>query len=528
MLVSEYLGVDLEDTGVFDAVLDKDSNFFINIVRLKYTSVPEFQDAYQSINKYFTDIAMLLANADKADMSDVMYRAAYIKFQFHEVNGINLGMSESRWGAGWGDLLSKKVLADAYQIVKKGSRQPEIFHLVGLFEENVAGDRLSDMIAAIIEPHIRRYSRRMQECLGISSRTRPDLHFTDDDLILNPFKSRVPILLLPEEILHELPIAKDWYDIDRVAQQNETIRREISAEIGEAWEKWASAEQKEYLKRNVFMVPEICERVIEGYRELELGSYNPRENPDYAAEVLMKDFKQQGRFESAARHPSSLEGMMEILGIFKDWVENNRGWAEIQKTPQRQREKAVQRLVHLGAKHYVGVNNLDLSFEPNAGRGPVDVKLSRGNDKTVAEIKLSSNTQCRHGYKVQVKEYGKAERTRSLVYVLVDVGNPRRVANIVETHRANRRLGIPCPELFIVDAKVRSAASTYVGDESEMDADFDGAPTLEEVCGTLSGFNLDDIELTDTSMGVEFDLNRAIDELQNQIVGDDIDECARD
>ena len=61
MLVSEYLeiGDELKRLGVFDAVIDKDSHFFINIVRLKHSSVPEFQTAYNLVNQRFTDIATL-------------------------------------------------------------------------------------------------------------------------------------------------------------------------------------------------------------------------------------------------------------------------------------------------------------------------------------------------------------------------------------------------------------------------------------------------------------------------------------
>ena len=42
-------------------------------------------------------------------------------------------------------------------------------------------------------------------------------------------------------------------------------------------------------------------------------------------------------------------------------------------------------------------------------------------------MKLSSNSQYLHGYEVQVEEYGKAENTDKLVYVLVDVGNPLKL-----------------------------------------------------------------------------------------------------
>lgn len=260
MFISEYIRPKkpLSELKVFDALIDKDSHFFINIIRLKKSTVPEFIDAYNQLNSFFSDIATLLDAADIPDITDKMYRSARKKFVFHEVNGINLGFSESSTGAGWGKKLSDKVLSDAYQIVKKGSKQPEIFHLVSLFEENVAGDRLSDMIATIIEPYIKKYTIRLMKELEIDSGKRKDLAFTKEGFIVNPYK-KTPIFFLPEEILHELPIAKDWDDIGRVASENDTIRREISTEIGEEWKKWASSEQKQYLLRNIFMQPSVCQ-----------------------------------------------------------------------------------------------------------------------------------------------------------------------------------------------------------------------------------------------------------------------------
>lgn len=460
MFVSEYFDTDLKRTGVFDALLDKDSHFFINVIRLKKSTLPEFIEAYQHMNRYFSDIATLLDAADEPNTKDKMYREARKRFHFHEVNGINLGFAESRWGAGWGDVISDQVLRDAYQIVKKGSKQPEIFHLVSLFEENVAGDRLSDMVATIIEPYIKNYTLRILKELDITPVTHPKLQFLPNGLIQNPFK-KVPILLLPEEILHELPIAKDWDDINRVASENRIIRQEISEEIGNEWKRWASDDQKRYLKDHIFMNPDACKRVIDGYREEELDALDLREDPEYMAEILLKKIKSSVPFSTQNPSPSSFEAAMTIIDIFRDWVENNRGWAEIQDSPTKKREKAVQRFVHLGAKYYVKVNNLDLSFEPDEGRGPVDIKLSRGNDKTLAEIKLSSNGHYLHGYQAQVEEYGKAERTRNLIYVFVDVGNPGRLNTIKKLHEKNKRTGVACPELVIVNANVRRAASTY-------------------------------------------------------------------
>lgn len=71
MFVSDYLQLNEEqfdhfvEMGVFDALLDKDSNFFINVIRLKKSTIPEFVEAYAHLNKFFSEIATLLDAADE-------------------------------------------------------------------------------------------------------------------------------------------------------------------------------------------------------------------------------------------------------------------------------------------------------------------------------------------------------------------------------------------------------------------------------------------------------------------------------
>ena len=488
MFFSEFFQIDLSNTGVFDSLLDKDSNFFINVIRLKKTKTPEFVAAYQHLNQYFTDIAILLHNADSPDMRDPFYRSARKRLTFHEINGINLGFSKSIHGAGWGDVISDQVLRDAYYIIKKGSMQPEIFHLVSLFEDNIAGDRLSDMIACIIEDDIIKYTLRIMNQFNISKKSHPEMTFLANGLVANPYKD-TPIMLLPVEILHELPIAKDWYDIDRVVTENEAIRREINKEIGLDWEKWASSARKEYIKNRIFMKPDVCKRVIDGYKSEELGDVNLKSDPDYFAESLLKDAKKTVSFLSKNKSPSSYEAAMDIIEIFKDWVENNRGWAEIQSAPSKSREKAVQRFIHLGAKYYLQINNIDLSPESNSGRGPVDLKLSRGNDKTLAEIKLSTNNEYLHGYQLQIIEYSKAERTQNMIYVFIDVGNPGRLERIKNLYRKTKRNGAPYPELVVVNSNERKAASNYseIEDFELPEIGFDDFPDFDDF-GLENGF----------------------------------------
>lgn len=461
VLVSDYLALDdeLEELGVFDSILNKDSNFFINLIRLKSAQVPEFKNSYKEINNFFSKIATLLEVSD--NKGDKFYKAALNLFKFSEVNGINLGFSESKYGSGFGEKLRKQVIDDAFDIVKKGSKQPEIFQLVGLFEENIGPDRLSDMIATIIFSDIVNYTKRINQELGINSKTCPDLNF-NEGLIVNPYKG-CDILLLPIEVLHELPIAKCWDDIDRVISENENIRREINQAVSHEWHKWASGTKKHYIKEHIFKDPEKCARIVDGYRQSIIPEFKLSKDIDYFVTLLFKKMKKSGMTFTTeeAETKTSSQAANDVLCIFKNWVENNRGWSTIQETASINREKVVQRLIHLGAKYYVETNDMDISLEPDAGRGPVDFKFSRGEDITVVEVKLSSNPQYLHGYDVQVEEYAKAEETNQKIYVLIDVGNPGRLKTIKEKHQARLDQGENPPELIIIDSTKKVAASTH-------------------------------------------------------------------
>jgi hypothetical protein len=66
-------------------------------------------------------------------------------------------------------------------------------------------------------------------------------------------------------------------------------------------------------------------------------------------------------------------------------------------------ERCAQILFYAVADGYCAQNDLDLSREPNAGRGPVDFKISRGYvQRVVVELKLSSNPRGLDGLLAQL------------------------------------------------------------------------------------------------------------------------------
>ncbi len=465
IFVSDYFALqnELKEAGVFDSIINRDSNFFINLLRLKNTSIPEFIDSYEHINQFFSQIMLLLDQSNYK--GDRFYKAAVKKFSFSEVNGINLGFSESKTGSGFGKKLTDKVISDAFDIVKSGSKQPEIFHLIGLFEDNIAADRLSDMIATIIINDIRAYTRRINKEIGIDSSKYPHLIFKTG-IAFNPYK-QCELLLLPEEILHELPIARDWSDIDRVISENESIRREVNEAVGNEWYKMASTEKKEYLKKQIFLNPERCARVLSGYEKKQLSRYDLINNTDYFVATVFKKIKDSGAinclYHSMNAAVDSNHVALIILEEFRHWVEDCKGWEEIQQAKPSRREKSIQKLIHLCGNKICKDNNFDFSFESNEGPGPSDIKISRGSkDKTVIEVKLNTNPQYLHGYEEQIELYKKAEETNNAIYVYIKIDNhPSKDKKMQDCYAQHKLIDDKAPNLYVIDARMQKSASKY-------------------------------------------------------------------
>ena len=443
----------IQELGIFDVFLDEDSSFFINIKLLQNCTTPEFTDSYERVNNRFREIGILLKSATPGGK---LYRAAFNKFNFSEVNGINLGFAEGRHGAGFGRQLREQIIKDAYEIIQNGCNQPELFHLVSLFEDNVGPDRLSDMVARIIYPDIVAYTKRVLIELGITPDNYPKYHFKDG-LIVNPYKTYC-LLLLPESILHELPIARCWDDISRVCTENDAIRAEINEMVGEEWRKMSTADRKEYLREQVFKNPNKVGRILEAYKAAPTDDYCIYRNPEYLAGFLTNKY-----IMPVSTSDNSYDAAIDILENFKQWVEYHRGNTIINGEGQKLSEKGVQILIYAVAQMFCKAFNWDFSPETDSGRGPVDFKVSRGTDKTVIEVKLTSNQKCEHGLEVQIEEYAKAENTNNKIFLLVDTGNHKDRVQAVERKRKEMEIkGMSPATVIVIDAIPKISASKYV------------------------------------------------------------------
>ncbi|HJV47084.1 MAG TPA: hypothetical protein VJ824_15305 [Bacillota bacterium] len=461
-LFSSILELDdkLDTLGVFDPMLDIDSYYFINIKRLKEAITPEFVGSYDKVNKTFQDIGLLLANSSGPNHK--LYRAALEMFDFPEVNGICLGYSDSEHGSGLGLKLRKQIIGDAKQIIDAGVNEPEIFHLVGLFEKNVGPDRISDMIACIIKSDIETYTKRMNIELGITMENYPLFDF-DDGLLINPFK-KSPLLLLPKEILHELPIARGWDDIDRVCSEIESIRREVNEIVGNKWGKMSTGHKKDLLKELFIKNPTILNQILDDYRKITIEHYDFSKDKtgDSIIAKIANRLPNEYPIDVSPVFKSTFDIAMLICNKFKDLVENNKINELLYYENKPRNEKIVQRAFFCVADSYCNAFNIGISPETDSGRGPVDFKFETSyEDRTLVEIKLTSNSNLVHGMESQIQEYAKAEKTQKLIYLVVHNGGSQKKVDELNEFYMNNKETEGCPELVFVDATPKDSASKY-------------------------------------------------------------------
>ncbi|MBN1452926.1 MAG: hypothetical protein JW963_18050 [Anaerolineales bacterium] len=471
--ISEYIGVDWETfakTGAFDAVLDVDSKLFIDPQLLKHSEAPELQDSYTTLSQRFAEIMKLLSHSKR--YGDSFWRQAWRLFPSREVKGLCIGYSASGTsGTGIGKRLRGQILSTAKEIVDAGVQDPEIFELMGLLEEGIGADRISDMVASMIIDDLLAYSRRVFAELSV---TRGEWTFRDRvyTIPINPF-NRHPVILVPKDILRDLPIANSWSDVDIVARYNAQLRHKVNAIIGESW-KEAVRVQKRVLRETLIREPDLMHELVELYKSKPATRYDFENDP--AGLIIWyrasKQFTENYPLELALPHWPTAEAVLEVVMIicnrFKGLVEDN-GLHRLLYERQGgnpKNEEAAQLLFFGIADAYCAANNLDLSREPNAGRGPVDFKISSGyGGRVLVETKLTTNTRLLHGFETQLEEYQKAEKTRYSVYLIIDVdrGSRKRIRELNELV-LRQVAGSRIPEIVFVNGRWKASASRYALD----------------------------------------------------------------
>jgi hypothetical protein len=466
---SDVFGVShegLESEGALDAFLDVDSPLHVDPYLLRDASAPELTDSHQHFTQYFEEVFRLLV-ASRRDY-DPMYRSAVSRLHFPELPNVALGYSKgSRSGSGIGRHLALQQTRTASQIVEAGIMDPVIFELVGLFEPGIGADRVSDMTIRIVLPDLLDFSQRVAGNLGIVSH---QFTYRGESYALpyDPGTGR-PVVLVPSELLRHLPIAQDWSDIDYVCQYNEQLRRAVNEVIGSTWKDATNNRRvsKRELKATLLRYPDLLEDLVTQYTAKSPEHYDYDRDPVgiFTWHEAGQQYADQYPLDLGVDYVRTAEELLEVVRAicrhFRRLVESNGLNRVLYVDGDLRHERHAQLLFFAVADAYCEANDLDLSREPNAGRGPVDFKVSRGYRAQVnVEVKYSSNTHLRKGYTTQLPIYNEAERVHHSIYLIIQTTDTTTVVDELMALREDQlNEGLRAPEIFLIDGRIQPSAS---------------------------------------------------------------------
>lgn len=462
---SEALGVaasDLQKEGVFDAFLSVDSHFHIDPALVKVTKMPELASSYSRLSEYFNRILLL---ASKTQGGDALERGAIAMLRFPEIEIAGLGFArDSKKGRAFGKKLSEQIFQTARAIIRAGIVDSSIFELIGLFEEHVGADLISDMVLFVI----------VGDILTFNERVSRNLNLKVCEVQISKQMARVPcsadtgepILLLPFDILSPLPVATCWDEVDLVSAYNQELREKLNKLVGITWRDATRRIHKSELKKMLLNDPNLFRDLLSQYKG------KPAQVYDFAGDPLGEFIWHDATKDATAHNPLVLRQpkshdevvavVRQISGRFKQLVEHNGLHLLLYDEKHAPRPERFSQLLFFGtADCYCDSNNLDLNREPNAGRGPVDFKISAGyHSRVTVEIKLSTNKKLISGFTEQLPAYDAAEKSFHSFFIVVNVGGSLKRLNLLRQIRADAMgAGKRVPEILVVDGTIKLSAS---------------------------------------------------------------------
>jgi hypothetical protein len=456
----------LRNLGAFNPTLAIDSKLFIDPLLLSSSSHRHFsEDAATAYKRHFERIVSLLV-ASRVE-GDTAWRNAERLLAFSEVPGTCLGYSAtSIYGHGFGPALRQRLIRTASEIVALGVRDPDLFLVLALLEDDVGPDLISDMVTNVILDPLLAFNQEVLASLQVPVR---DFRFLGRNARLptNPYYPRhTPVILVPSDILRHLPIAIDIESALDAAAESASIRADVNAHIGRIWERKVRKD-KQKLRALALSSPEAFKALLDMIHAVDGKPYDVDQDPKglvswaTEAERLTHSYP----LDLSATDPTSLEGTTKIVAAiidqFKFLIEHCGLSKSLWHDAEALHEHYAQRLFFAIAHSYCVANDLDLSPEVDTGTGKIDFKVSRGHSRRVlVEIKLSKNTKVVPGYTAQLEVYKRAQATMRAFYVVIDLGRfEARRQQLIQLRNDAAASRQPLSELVFVNGVVPPSAS---------------------------------------------------------------------
>jgi hypothetical protein len=467
ILFSTHFGVAADrfsEAGLLDPFLNVDTQLFVDPVLLAKSANDIIRrEALEVFRAHFGNFVRLLVISHAE--GDAAWRGAQRLLNLREPpeNGLGYGGS-GRSGSSRPDEVRDAILRTTKEIVDLGARDPEMISLMGFFEERVGPDTISDFTTRVIVRQLIKITEAF--CTQYAIPTR--IHDEDDEYALPHFRDAAgiekPAVLVPRDIVRDLPVANDWSEIEAATAANHRIRARVNTFLG-GIARPTVAERKAALRSAATESAELFDLFLQS---IKASAAHYDANKDALGYYRLKAVlgSDAGSFRTGQSYDfsggiSTIVAMVhETIAMFKHHVENGNLWEELWIDGVPKRERAAQLIYYAMADCFCIANNVDISPEANMGGGPIDFKFSVGYEaRVLVEMKRSQGT-VRHGYERQLEIYKTAARTFRGIFVVVDYGDLDGKLTQIQTIRAERlKAGEPASDIVVIDATPKASAS---------------------------------------------------------------------
>jgi hypothetical protein len=466
-LFSSYFGVppnSLAAAGLIDSFLDVDIPLFIDPLLLEKSSNSTINTAAIARFRGHFEILVRMLALSKSE-NDAAWKAARRQLDLREPpeNGLGYGGS-GRSGSSRPENIRETILRTSKEIITLGARDPEMISLMGFFEEDVGPDTISDMTTTVIMEDLASITESFCQANGVLVFSFEVCTNHKLPKFIDPMGHALPIVLVPRDIVRELPIANDWSGVERAAMENARIRDRVNRFLGGIVRPTVS-ERKDAVRRAALESPTDFNFFLASVKE-NVENYDP--NLDALGYYRLKAIIAEGFPSLKQAAPYNLKlGPEEIVRIvrdsitqFKQHVEAGNLWEELWIDDKPKKERASQLIYYAIADAFCKANDLDISPEANMGGGPIDFKFSSGyKARVLVEMKRSGGAVV-HGYERQLEIYKTAAQSEFGIFVIIDYGDLGNKLNEIRQIRDQRlRNGERASEIVVVDATKKASAS---------------------------------------------------------------------
>ncbi len=357
----------------------------------------------------------------------------------------------------------------AAQVEEVGRVDPRLIPVLAILESGIGADLISDMTANIIISELAEITTAFCATNGIPTEAfvvgRDEYQLPRNPMINN---SRSPIVLVPTDILRDLPESDSWEDVVKLTMHNARLRERVNhyiAGIMEDEELYAH-EKRERAVEELKETSEAVARVGEFFASQQPIVYDIINDPSTKrifqriVGIVENEFPIDGGLRTPENEEEFRHLISNVIEQFRFLVEHKSIWKLLWISDTRRvHEDVAQQIFFAIAYSYCEGYNVHIAVEHHTGDGRTDFLFTLGRQfRVVVEMKWSDNGGLQRGYTKQVEAYAQAEHAFHSFYVVLDCDGGDSYAKLQE-YLDGSRLRKPTVTVVSVDANPKGAPS---------------------------------------------------------------------